>query len=86
MALAWAVNDKHCLQVVGGFSPYQLVYGWNPNLPCTANEELAALEGTTTSSEMVAKQLLKASHSARKASLLLLLLLLLKLLRKYNEH
>lgn len=65
VALAWAVNAKNCLQMVGGFSPYQLVYGRNPNLPCTLSDELPALEGTT-SSETVAKHL-NASHSARKA-------------------
>ena len=51
--------------MVAGFSPYQLVYGRNPKLPCTLSDELPALEGTTTS-EMVAKHL-NASHSARKA-------------------
>lgn len=65
VALAWAVNAKNCLQMTGGFSPYQLVYGRNPKLPCTMSDELPALEGTT-SSEMVAKHI-NASHSARKA-------------------
>ena len=65
VALSWAVNAKNCLQMVGGFSPYQLVYGRNPKLPSTLSDELPALEGTT-SSEMVAKHL-NASHSARKA-------------------
>lgn len=64
VALAWAINAKNCLQMVGGFSPYQLVYGWNPRLPCTMSDDLPALGGT--SSEMVAKHL-NASHSARKA-------------------
>ena len=64
VALAWAVNAKNCLQMVGGFSPYQLVYGRNPKLPCIMSDELPALEGTT-SSEMVAKHL-NASHSARR--------------------
>ncbi|XP_037793904.1 uncharacterized protein LOC119589356 [Penaeus monodon] len=65
VALAWAVHAKNCLQMTGGFSPYQLVYGRNPKLPCTMSDELPALEGTT-SSEMVAKHI-NASHSARKA-------------------
>lgn len=65
IALAWSVNAKNCLQMVGGFSPYQLVYGRNPKLPCTLSDELPALEGIT-SSEMLAKHL-NASHSARKA-------------------
>ena len=65
VALAWAVNAKNCLQMVGGFSPYQLVYGRNPNLPCVTKDELPALEGSTAS-EVIARHL-NACHSARKA-------------------
>ena len=65
VALAWAINAKNCLQMVGGYSPYQLVFGRNPNLPCTLNDNLPALEGST-SSEMIAKHL-NASHNARKS-------------------
>ena len=32
-ATSWAVNAKNCLVNVHGFSPYQIVYGRNPNLP-----------------------------------------------------
>ena len=35
VALAWAVNAKNSLQNVYGFSPSQLVFGYNPNLPST---------------------------------------------------
>lgn len=45
--------------MVEGFNTYQLVYKWNPNLPCTVSDELPALEGTT-SSEII------ASHTARE--------------------
>ena len=65
IALAWAVNAKNCLQSVGGFSPHQLVYGRNPNLPNSMNDELPALEGKT-SSEVIARHL-NACHSARRA-------------------
>ena len=65
IALAWAVNAKNCLQMVGGFSPHQLVYGRNPRLPGVMNDELPALEGTSTS-EVIARHL-NACHAARKA-------------------
>ena len=64
-ALAWAVNAKNCLHMVGGFSPHQLVYGRNPRLPGVMNDDLPALEGTSTS-EVIARHL-NACHAARKA-------------------
>ena len=51
--------------MVGGFSPYQLVYGRNPRLPGIMDDDLPALEGT--SSEEVIARHLNASLSARKA-------------------
>ena len=65
IALAWAANAKNCLQMVGGFSPYELVFGRNLRLPGVMEDDLPALEGTT-SSEMVARHL-NASHLAQKA-------------------
>ena len=65
VALAWAVNAKNCLQMVGGFSPYQLVYGRNPRLPGVLNDELPALEGTT-SSDIIARHS-NACHAAMRA-------------------
>ena len=65
IAVAWAVNAKNCLQMVGGFSPFQLVYGRNPRLPGVMDDDLPALEGT--SSEEVIARHLNASLSARKA-------------------
>ena len=38
VALAWATNAKNSLQNIYGFSPYQLVLGRNPNLPCVMND------------------------------------------------
>ena len=65
VALAWAVNAKNCLQMFGGFSPYQLVYGRNPRLPGVLCDELPALEGTT-SNEIIARHL-NACHAAMRA-------------------
>ena len=65
VALAWAINSKNCLQMTNGYSPYQLVYGRNPNLPGVLTDKPPALEGTTTS-QMLASHL-NASHAARKA-------------------
>ena len=62
IALAWAVNAKNSLHNVYGYSPNQLVFGRNPNLPSVINDKPPALEGTT-SSEVVAKNL----NEARKA-------------------
>merc|ERR1739842_252155 len=65
VALAWAINAKNCLHMVGGFSPHQLVYGRNPRLPGVMNDDLPALEGTSTS-DVIARHL-NAFHAARKA-------------------
>ena len=56
IALAWAVNAKNSLHNVYGYSPNQLVFGRNSNLPSVINDKPPALEGTT-SSEVVAKNL-----------------------------
>ena len=65
IALAWSINAKNSLHNVYGFSPSQLVFGRNPNLPATLNDNLPALGGMTQS-EQVAKHL-NAKHDARKA-------------------
>ena len=65
IALAWAVNAKRSLHNVYGYSPNQLVFGKNPNIPSVINDKPSALEGTT-SSEVVAKNL-NALYEARKA-------------------
>ena len=65
MALAWAVNAKNSLHNVYGFSPSQLVFGRNPNLPSVLNDKIPALNGTTQSEE-VARHL-NAMHGARRA-------------------
>ena len=43
-ALAWAVSAKNSLVNHNGYSPMQLVFGRNPNLPTTQTAELPALE------------------------------------------
>ena len=63
--LHWALMAKNTLVNVHGFSPYQLLYGRNPNLPNIINDKLPALEGSTTS-QVVAHNI-KALYSARKA-------------------
>ena len=42
IALAWAVNAKNSLHNVYGYSPNQLVFGRNPNLPSVINDKSPA--------------------------------------------
>ena len=65
VALSWAVHAKNSLQMVEGYSPYQLVFGRNPTLPSVVTDELPALEGTTISQNF-AKHI-NALHSSRQA-------------------
>ena len=65
IALAWSVNAKNSLHNVHGFSPYQMVFGQNPNLPLSLNSKPPALEGIS-SSELVRNHL-NALHKARQA-------------------
>ena len=43
VALAWAINATNSLHNVYRFSPSQLVFGRNPNLPSVLNDKLPAL-------------------------------------------
>lgn len=65
IALSWAVHAKNSLQMVGGYSPYQLVFGRNPILPSVMVDELPALEGTTISETFAIH--LNALHAGRQA-------------------
>ena len=47
--LKWANMAKNSLQMNNGFTPHQLVFGENPNLPNIMNAKIPALEETTTS-------------------------------------
>ena len=63
--LSWANMARNSLQMWNGYSSHQLVFGENPNLPNIMNNNLPALQGTT-SSEVFAQHL-NALHAARKA-------------------
>ena len=64
VTLALAISAKNTFHSVHGFSPNQLVFNKNPNLPSFLNNKLPALEGVSTS-EVVASNL-NAVHAARK--------------------
>ena len=64
-ALSWAIMAKNCLHNLNGFSPYQLVYGRNPNLPSVLTDKPPALEGTSIS-KYVTNQM-EALHVSREA-------------------
>ena len=64
-AISWAINAKNSLLNVHGFSPYQIVYGRNPNLPSTIVNKPPALEGETMCSFM--GKHLTGLHAGRKA-------------------
>ena len=63
-ALAWAVCAKNSLQNCFGYSPNQLVFGCNTNLPSVITDLPPALN-ETTSSEIIRRNL-EALHSARE--------------------
>ena len=63
VALSWAVSSRNALNTYSGFSPNQLVFGFNPALPGLSNNELPALENVSVS-ETVQKNL-AAMHSSR---------------------
>ena len=65
VALAWSVAAKNALKNVYGYSPNQLVFGRNPNLPVAVDSEPPALEGVTAS-KIIADHL-NAMHIARQA-------------------
>lgn len=64
-AMDWALMAKNTMQSVHGYSPHQLVFGQNPNLPSVLTDKPPALEGTTKS-EWVARHI-TALHEARRA-------------------
>ena len=64
-ALAWAVSAKNALINNNGFSPYQIAYGKNPNLPSNVNNKLSAFEDHNTTEQLVKH--INALHSGRKA-------------------
>lgn len=65
IAIAWATNAKNSLQNVNGYSPYQLVYGRNPNLPDIFNSKPPSFSDNTES-KLIA-EVLAAKKAAREA-------------------
>ena len=65
VALAWAINAKNSLLNHNGFSPSQLVYGKNSNLPNTSSNDLPALETTNLNPELA--EHIPTLHAARRA-------------------
>ena len=65
IATTWATNARNSLQNVNGYSPYTLVYGRNPNLPCITNSKLPALSEDTECKLL--NENLNAITAARKA-------------------
>lgn len=65
VALTWACNAKNSLSMVYGYSPYQLVFGRNPNLPSVLSSDLPALENVTSSKTFANH--LEALHNSREA-------------------
>lgn len=64
-ALDWALMAKNRMLSVHGYSPHQLVFGQNPNLPSVLVDKLPALEGTTVSARV--GEHIAALHASRKA-------------------
>ena len=71
LALSWALSAKNSLMNVYGFSPNQLVFGYNVRLPDVHTDKLPA-QNRSCSSDLVAKHLL-ALHKARQAFVALFL-------------
>ena len=64
MALAWAVSARNAYDNNSGYSPNQLVFGFNPAIPNIYNSDIPGLE-EVTASEIVRKNL-NALHLARE--------------------
>ena len=64
-SLSWALMAKNSLHNVHGFSPFQLVFGRNPNLPSVLHDQLPALEGFTKNQSVAGH--IAALYLARKA-------------------
>ena len=64
-AFSWALMAKISLHDVHGYSPFQSVFGRNPNLPSVLIDQPPALEGSTMS-EHVRKHI-NALHASKEA-------------------
>ena len=65
MALFWSLNAKNCLENCHGFSPYQLVFASNPQIPSATQCGPPGLENKTKSEEFARH--MNAMHEARQA-------------------
>ncbi|KAI4873784.1 hypothetical protein NFI96_002219, partial [Prochilodus magdalenae] len=65
VALDWALMAKNSLHNVHGYSPYQLVFGQNPNMPSVLTDKPPALESLTMNTWMA--QHITTLHAARRA-------------------
>ena len=64
VALSWAVSARNALANFSGFSPNQLVFGFNPAIPDIFHNKPPALEQVTLSETV--RENLNALHSARQ--------------------
>ena len=64
VVLAWCISAKNSLLNSYGYSPSQLVFGYNPNFQSVMQNKPPALEGVTAG-KLIASHL-NALHSARK--------------------
>ena len=64
IALSWALNAKNSMQMFGGYSSYQMLFGRNPGLPNLVDNKLPALEEPTVSK--VVSDNVHAMHKARE--------------------
>ena len=64
IALSWAVSARNSLDNNSGYSPNQLVFGYNPNIPDVFHSELPGLEDA--SKEELIRKNLNAMHIARQ--------------------
>ena len=65
ITVAWAINAKNPLTNIHGFSPYQLVIGQNPILPCAATSKQPAL--TYAPTIKILEENLRYLYKARQA-------------------
>ena len=64
IALAWAISAKNALHNNSGYSPNELIFGYNVNSPSVLTDKLPALEPHTTSDMVRIMQ--NARHTAMK--------------------
>ena len=65
-AIAWAVSAKNSLHSHNGYSPNQIVFETDPNMPSVLEDKLPALQPGEVNSITVENNL-KAMHIAREA-------------------